>query len=65
MNTYIKNTSDEFFAVRASNVAVAKLPRIISGEFRIVPNTKKLREAARVNVGVKNLRIIGDNFGYL
>ena len=65
MNVYIK-TSTGVCAVRASRTEVNKLPQILSGEWSVIPATKKLRKEAYFNTNVKVLRIIeGNRVGYL
>jgi hypothetical protein len=59
MNTYIKGPLG-IATVRAHRTRVAKLPSIVSGQWTIVPATPALRREARLNVAVKNLRILED-----
>ena len=59
MNTYIEGPLGTI-AVRAHRTRVAKLPSVTSGEWRIVPATSALLRESRLNVTVKNLRILDD-----
>ena len=60
MNVYIK-TPECVYAVRASRSEVNKLPQISSGEWSVIPATKKLRKEAYCNINVRVLRIIEGN----
>ena len=65
MHTYVK-TEEGFAAIRASRRVVCNLQQVQSGRWAIVPATRHLREAARLNVNVKTYRVLGDGtVGYL
>ena len=66
MNTYIKTPDGRYAAIRATRAEVSKLARVTSGLWVIVPASRTLREAARLNVDVKTMRILADGrVGYL
>ena len=66
MNTYIKTSEGRYAAIRAPRAAVAKLPQIESGEWKIIAAAAWIRRAAKINAEVKTLHILADGrVGYL
>lgn len=70
MQTYLKNTDRqpgelEFIAVRASRAEVSKLHEVASGKWQIVPSTRTLRNAAKLNINVKVCAIGAAGLRYL